>query len=211
MKLYLSSYRLPTPDDLFELVGKKPAAIKLAFIPNAGDYYAERARSVKIQASISSFTSAGITQVEVVDLRMYRDAQKLKQTLSKYDLVWCSGGNTFCLREEIKKSGFENIIKDLLVNGLVYGGESAGSIVAGPTLKGVEGADNPGFAESTIFEGLNLTDKIIIPHADNLSMKEELTPMFELYKDNPNTVVLNDNQAFIIDGTLSRLVTGPKI
>lgn len=42
MKLYLSSYRIPTPEDLFKLVGEDPHDISVALIPNAMDYYAER-------------------------------------------------------------------------------------------------------------------------------------------------------------------------
>lgn len=38
MKFYLSSYRIPTPDDFTKLIGKQPARTKLALIPNAKDY-----------------------------------------------------------------------------------------------------------------------------------------------------------------------------
>lgn len=198
MKLYLSSYRVPTPKDLIRLFGKPANEIKVALIPNAKDYYAKRARDYKNNQIVDYFKNIGL-RVEIVDLRDF-DQDTLKEKLQKYDLIWAVGGNTFCLRHEMKRSGFENIIGELLENGIVYGGDSAGACVVGPTLKGLEAADVPEFAEEVIWEGLNITNKIIIPHADNPWMQEELKPMLEMYKDNPNAVVLNDDQAYIING-----------
>jgi len=56
------------------------------------------------------------------------------------------GGNTYVLRYEMRRSGFDVIIKDLLAAGIVYGGDSAGALVAGLSIAGVESADEPEFA-----------------------------------------------------------------
>lgn len=206
MKLYLSSYRVPTPKDLIELVGKPARQIKVALIHNAKDYYAKRARDYKNNQVLQDLKDIDL-QAEIVDLQDFQQ-EELKIKLQNYDLVWAVGGNTFCLRYQMQRSGFENIIGELLENGITYGGDSAGAVVVGPTLKGTETADVPDFSEQIIWEGLNLTEKIIIPHADNEWMQDELKPMLELYKGNPNTVVLNDNQAYVIDGKNEKLVTG---
>lgn len=205
MKLYLSSYRVPTPHDLIELVGKPARQIKVALIPNAKDYYAKRARDYKNNQLVEYFKNLGL-HADIVDLADFEQAT-LKEKLQNYDVIWAVGGNTFCLRYEMRRSGFENIMPKLLGQGMVYGGDSAGACVAGPTLKGVETSDVPDFAEQIIWEGLNMTDKIIIPHADNVMFAEDLKPMLEMYKDNPNVVVLNDNQAYVIDGLKQTLVT----
>lgn len=206
MKLYLGSYRVPTPQDLIELVGKPAKQIKVALIPNAKDYYAKRARDYKNNQLVEYFKNLGL-HADIVDLADFEQAT-LKEKLQNYDVVWAVGGNTFCLRHQMKRSGFEDIIQELLEAGIVYGGDSAGAVVVGPTLKGTETADIPEFSEEIIWEGLGLTDKIIIPHADNIQFVDDLKPMLEMYKDNPNTVVLNDNQAYVIDGLKQTLVTG---
>jgi dipeptidase E len=206
MKLYLSSYRIPTPQDFVGLIGKTPSETKIALIPNAKDYYAERARNFKNNVVLEFMQSIGF-KPELIDLRDYSDAVQLKAKLRSFDTVWVAGGNTFNLRYEMKRSGLEKILKGLLENGLVYGGDSAGAIVVGPTLKGTEMADEPEFAEEAIFEGLNITNKLIIPHADNLEFGDAIKKMIEMYKDHPNAVVLNDNQAFIIDGDQTKIVT----
>jgi dipeptidase E len=65
----------------------------------------------------------------------------------------------------MRQSGF-----DLIQDGaLVYGGFSAGAVVATPTLKGIELVDDPheipdGYEPEVIWEGLGLYDAAIAPH-----------------------------------------------
>lgn len=67
-----------------------------------------------------------------------------------------NGGNTFSLRYEMKRSGFEGAIRQLLDDGIVYGGDSARALVAGLSIAGIESVDRPEFAEEIINEGLGL-------------------------------------------------------
>lgn len=208
MKLYLSSYRIPTPDDLAQLIGKQPRDTKMAIIPNAKDYYAKRAWDFKTNEAVTYMRERGF-QPEVVDLRDYDQPERIAIKLKEYDLVWVNGGNTLCLRYEMRRSGFDQIIKGLVDNGLVYGGESAGAMIAGTTLKGVEFADQPEFAENIIYEGLNIIPNVILTHADSLAFGDGIIKMIELHKDDPTAVILNDNQAFLVDGGQTKIVTAP--
>jgi len=97
MKLYLSSIDIPTPDKLAELVGKRLDNTSVAVIPNAQDYYSERARRFKNEEFAKTLESLGL-KVSTVDLRDYSDSTVLKKELGGYDLIWARGGNTFCLR-----------------------------------------------------------------------------------------------------------------
>jgi len=51
--------------------------------------------------------------VDVIDLREYDDPDVLKARLASYDLIWAMGGNTYMLRYEMHRSGFEKIVVDL--------------------------------------------------------------------------------------------------
>lgn len=62
-------------------------------------------------------------RVEVVDLRDYDTADALRQDLAGRDLIWAMGGNTFNLRYEMKWSGFEEALRILLDEGVMYGGD----------------------------------------------------------------------------------------
>ncbi len=72
-----------------------------------------------------------------LDLRLYvksPDVSALMQVLAQTDLLWVNGGNTFYLRWLLQASGADRLIAQAVQAGMVYGGGSAGAIVAGPTL-----------------------------------------------------------------------------
>ncbi|MFO0920779.1 MAG: Type 1 glutamine amidotransferase-like domain-containing protein [Candidatus Saccharimonadales bacterium] len=206
MKLYLTSYRVPVPEELFKLVDKKPEEIKLAIIPNAKDYYSERPRNFKIKQTIESFNSIRLTNHQIVDLR---DETRLHllNTLSEFDIIWCVGGNTFCLMEAIKNSGFDWVIKQLINGGIVYGGESAGAIVAGTTLRGVEFADEPEFVDKVIWEGIGLIDRIIVPHVGSQNYGNGVDELIRLHENNEKLVKLSDHEVLVVEQDKYKVIT----
>lgn len=206
MKLYLSSYRIPTPSDFIKLISKEPRETKIALLPNSKDYYTERARNIKIQAFADDFGTLGFN-TEVVDLRDYSDRKTIAAKLSHFDALWACGSNTFCLRYAMRRSGFDQAIKKLVDDGLVFCGDSAGAIVAGPTLRSSEIADNPEFAEEIVWEGLNLVPDFIMPHANSTEFKETLEIVRELYKNDEHYVELNDWEAVVYDHGIRSIVS----
>lgn len=208
MKLYLSSIDIPTPNDLAELLGKPLIGASIAVLPNAQDYYSERARTYKNNECAEKLKALGL-KVETIDLRNYDDAAELKQKLQAFDLVWARGGNTFCLRYEMRRSGFDKIIKGLLQAGTVYGGDSAGALVAGISISGIESADTPEFAIEVIKEGLGLVPFVVLPHTDNLEFEEAAQMVRNINKDKNSVIELKDNQAVVFDGESHRIVNAP--
>ncbi len=203
MKLFLTSYRIPQPEQLLKLLGD-PKEVRLGIIPNASDYYADRARSIKINESKDYMANLGLTS-EVVDLKNFRDIGVLKQKMSCYNALWVTGGNTFCLRYEMRHSGFDQILPQFLSNGGVYIGESAGACVLNESLKGLELEDNPLYAEEVIWEGLGMLDKYILPHADNPWMKDSIDHARSLY-DPLKTLELNDSDMYIVNDEKSEVI-----
>jgi len=197
MKLYLSSIEIPTPDDLAQLLGKPLSETSVAIIPNAQDYYSERAREYKNKVLADTLEKLGL-KTETIDLRDYDDADKLKAKLADFDLIWARGGNTFCLRYEMRRSGFESVIKDLLESGKVYGGDSAGALVAGLAINGIESADIPEFSEEVINKGLNLVPFVVLPHVDNPEFTEAAEEVQKIHAS-LEIIELKDNQAVIFD------------
>lgn len=204
MKLYLCSYRIQSPEALAELLGKPLSETSVAVIPNAGDYYSKRAKQYKISQVHDYLKDLGL-QPETVDLQDFNDGSTLLEKLKGFDMVWVSGGNTFCLRYEMKRSGFDEIVRELLDH-VVYGGESAGAVAAGTSLKGIEAADIPEFAEEVIEEGLGLVPKFILPHNDNEQFAEANELARQIHSAN-DTILLDDNQAYVINGAVSTVLT----
>lgn len=210
MKLYLSSYRISTPNDFFDLIGKEPSDIDMAIIPNAKDYRDEESRKVKIDDYVRYMGDLGI-RATVVDLRDFNDPVELKNTLGQYDAIWATGGNTFCLRYEMKRSGFDQIAKELLDQGVVYAGDSAGAIVAGNSLRGIEFADEPSLAREVIWEGMKLTDKFILPHTDSPDFSEAMKRAKTVHRDDQTLVEMTDSQALVVNNEVVYLATSKAI
>jgi dipeptidase E len=166
MKLFLSSEGVPRPDLLRELLGIGNEKARVALINNAQDPYPEDKATERGAALSTLFENLGFEPVEV-DLRDYEGkTEDLAIKLRTCKLIWCSGGNSFWLRYVMKTSGFEQIIKTLLSEGIVYGGWSAGVVVVGPSMHPIELMDEPEKAPEVIFDGLGLVDYFIWPHWD---------------------------------------------
>jgi dipeptidase E len=190
MKFYLSSYKLG--NDIEVLKALVPANKKTAFISNALDFSSDLERRKKSeQSDIDDLVSVGL-DVELVDLRDYFDRQdELEKKLSEFGVIWVRGGNVFVLREAMKRSGFDVILKSLIQKeGILYGGYSAGVCVLAPTLRGIELVDDPnvkpyGNDTETIFEGLNIIDYSIVPHyQSNHPESEKMETVVEYMKKN---------------------------
>ena len=205
MKLYLSSYNIPTPTDFINLIGRPIDEIKLAVIVNGKDYYDEPIRNEKIEKLINYLKEIGFVHLIIVDLNILGNAAEVKETLKEANALWVAGGNTFNLRYAMKKSGFDSIAKDLIEAGLVYGGDSAGAVVAGPSLKGVEKVDDNSHVPDVIEEGLNLIPFVVIPHIDSEYISEVMRQIADQYEGDQK-IELGDNEAVIYEnGSLTKL------
>jgi dipeptidase E len=64
----------------------------------------------------------------------------------------------------MKETGVEDIIKTFVRKGIVYSGWSAGACIVGPTLRFAETMDDPSQVPEVIYDGINIIDKVVIPH-----------------------------------------------
>jgi dipeptidase E len=210
MKLYLSSYRIPTPDDLFELLPKPPEETRTAIIINAKDDPRRTDREERLHAFATDIANVGLHGT-FVDLLEYTDKPvELAKELSRYDMLFACGGNTFLLRQAMRLSQFDRMTKKLLHDlDIVYAGESAGAIVAGTSLKGIEEMDELEALEGgePIWEGLSLVNKQIIPHADNPDPRyaQRAREIASRISNPEHVQLLNDTQALVIDGESTSL------
>lgn len=134
----------------------------VVIIPNAWDTYPKERFEQELGHTLDAFENIGLTTSRL-DLNS-ADKSSVLKALRDPALVWVMAGNTFYLNYYLHKSGFADVIKGALQEGLVYGGESAGAAVVGPTLHGVENVDDPKDSPELIWEGLGLVDFGVIPH-----------------------------------------------
>jgi dipeptidase E len=176
MRLYLSSHGLGERAGalLALLGGTRPRA---AVVGNGLDGLPPAARRRLLEEGgdpARELASLGISSTGL-DLRdFFGQKEALSKELMGYDLVWVIGGNAFTLRRAMQQSGFDTVISAMLDRDeIVYGGFSAGAVVAGPSLDGFEIMDDPGelpvgYHDEPVRDGLNLIDFAIIPHYRSL-------------------------------------------
>ncbi|MBB3312950.1 dipeptidase E [Rhizobium sp. BK196] len=209
MRLYLSSYRLGASAARLKklLRGARRAAV----IQNALDFIPVEARhsyEANIYDPKAELDDWGI-EAEELDLRRYfGKPDALEKALAVFDLVWAVGGNAFLLRRAMRESGFDRILPELLrADAIVYGGFSAGAVVAAPSLDGINIMDDPrqlapGYDESVIWDGLGLVDFSIVPHYrsahDEAEAAEKTVGFFE--EARMPFQPLRDGEVIIVEG-----------
>lgn len=208
MRLFLSSQDLGKYGNIFaELVGDNK---KLAFIKNAQDDLPKIERNFSLPEKQRMFESFGF-KFEEVDLRDYfGKTNELKNKLLDFGAVWCSGGNTFILRRAMKISGFDELIKELLLKDkITYGGSSAGSCITAPSLKGIQYGDRPKPnavpssypIKETIWVGLNLVPFMIVPHYNSEWFQKQAKEAIKyLKKHQIDYKPLEDGQVIVVSG-----------
>jgi dipeptidase E len=206
VKLLLTSFTTSADQDreLERLLGKPLSETTVAYIENACDPYGDEAALVEGR---EEQRRKGY-DVEVVDLRQWRsDRAGLQRKLASKDMFLLAGGNPFYLRWLLKVTGADEIITDLVAQGRVYVAASAAAVVAGPTLRHFENQDDPNAAEEVIWEGLRLTETVVVPHVDNADFGAGCREAGEkLRAEGYPTQHITDAQALLIDGETRRVI-----
>lgn len=202
MKLFLSSagLRPEFKNDFLKLLGKDPRRCKVAFIATAAD---PEPNKEFVKWSTEQIEEAGMGWYEV-DLRGKNEAQ-LRHELAPADIIWVNGGNTFYLLDQARKSSFDTVIKEMLANGKLYYGVSAGSYLACPTIEAArwKRLDDRNVVKMTEFTSLGLVDFLIIAHYEE-KWKEVVQNGVKSTK--LPVVVLTDQQAVMVDSEKIQIV-----
>jgi dipeptidase E len=203
MKLLLTSEGLANKKiekTFFELVGKPPKKIHIAYIPTAVN--AARTPHKKwLINTLVKFNDLKIGTVDIVDISAIPEDMWLPR-LKKADVIYVEGGNIYFLNYWFKKSDLNKRIKALL-KGKVYVGASAGSMIMGkklltrPYVKYSKNAPKTGDTN-----GLGLVKFSIRPHF-NRGDRSEFTKetLLKLAKKNKTILyALDDESAILING-----------
>jgi dipeptidase E len=176
MKLLLSSNGLSNDSiatAFKELISKDPKDSKVAFIPTAAN--PERINKDWLIDDLYRIKEQGYW-VDVIDLVAIKSAD-LRSALNNVDAIFVGGGNSFYLSYWMQKSGFFEIVPELLQT-KVYAGISAGSMIAGSSLL-ESGGIKDGYIDEHYYDKsikdeasdktLNLVDIIFRPHLNSPS------------------------------------------
>jgi dipeptidase E len=203
MKYYLSSYELGNKVAKLKKMIKKGEILGL--VPNAIDHGKLKRRREGVQSDIKELTEIGIN-VEILDLKKYFGKEKaLKKKLDNLADIWVRGGNTFVLRQAMKLSGLDKLLKNMKRKDFLYGGYSAGGCVLSPNLKYLQIVDDPTITpykvKKVIWAGLGLIDYAFLPHykSDHPESKDINRELAYCKKNKISFRTLRDGEVIIIE------------
>ncbi len=185
-------------DLIIGLLGNEVDKCKAAIIPTAARELKKNQKGAKGVYKI--FTDCCFREVEFVDIE-FEEPRKL----IGYDLIFMTGGDPFYLLKHLKRSGADNLLKELYIKGVFMAGSSAGAMVYGADICMAHYFDNICQREDQEYlAGLSFIPSAVLPHT-NLLKKEN--PSFA------NIVLEYENQSdfpilFIDEGEVKLIING---
>lgn len=197
MKLFLTSSNNFVTNDIVKHLDAEPTEMRVTFIPTAAEV--EKGDLQWLKDDRQALVDAGF---QVTDFTLTgKNSVQVREMLSNTDFVFVSGGNTFYLLQEMRKSGFDTEVRSFLENGGIYGGSSAGSVVAGPYIRLIEALDDPSDApDLKDYKGLGLVDVMLFVHWGSEHFRERYEKMTKsAYKTGLKIILLTDDQYLFYD------------
>jgi dipeptidase E len=144
--------------------------------------------------------------IEEIDIEG-KTEDELMKLLRLKDIIYVAGGNTFYLLNAMRACNFEKVIRKFLKEGKVYVGSSAGSIVAGRTIR-TAGWKNP---DKNIVGLKNLKGLNLVPFDIFVHYQPEHAEIIKQQIKNPkkrakNLRILADGQAILVQGKEINLI-----
>ena len=135
-KLFLTSVFAKTAKEFKKFYGETNGK-SAVLIPTAAK--AEGGSSIYIRKQHRVLERLGLN-ICVLDISV-AESNEIMAKLLNSDIIYIGGGNTFYLLQELKRSGADKLIKEQVLLGKAYIGESAGAVVAAPCIDYIEDMD----------------------------------------------------------------------
>ena len=201
MNLFLCSHFSKVGALLKDLIaGKRVAFIPTASIHEGYTGYVGSARTVfkKLGAEL---TEIEISTANVSDITQVFDAA---------DIIYFTGGNTFFLIDQLRKTGTDTLLKQQLEKGKLFIGESAGAIVCAPELSYIEKMDPiPEDYSQSDYAGLGLINFYVLPHYLTAPFKKVTADIMQSFS-NIELCAINNAQALSVKDGVRELVSVEK-
>ncbi|MFH1694717.1 MAG: Type 1 glutamine amidotransferase-like domain-containing protein [Patescibacteria group bacterium] len=206
MKLLLASAGITNQsiaDTLVGLVGKSAKESKIGFVSTAVNV--QEGNKDWYITQLTNLQKYGFSWIDMIDISV--PGVDWKDRLASVDVIVVSGGNTFYLLDQVRKTKFDEWLKGVL-NEKVYVGISAGSILMTPTIavSSVEPGDK-NTPELTDVSGLGYVDFEVSPHVPDYISYESVEEY--VAKTKKPLYAIDDQTAIkVVDGKIDVVSEG---
>ncbi len=149
--------------------------------------------------------------VDDLDIATAR-AEEITAKIAGNDFIYITGGNTFFLLQELKRTGTDAIIVREVNAGKLYIGESAGAIIASSNIEYVSGMGSAKKAPALEnYDALGLVDIYPVPHHTNAPFKKVTEKIIADYAQTLHLVPINNKSAIRIENGEFTIQTGSNV
>ena len=129
MKLFLCSHFSQVGNLIKEEIENK----KVVFIPTASinEGYTGYVGSAR---KLFKKMGANLTEIDISK----EDFKTIEAVFEETDIIYFTGGNSFFLIDQLRKTGVDKLLKKELKKGKLMIGESAGSVICAPSISYIE-------------------------------------------------------------------------
>ncbi|HRI05474.1 MAG TPA: Type 1 glutamine amidotransferase-like domain-containing protein [Candidatus Dojkabacteria bacterium] len=191
-------------EEFEKFLGRKTDGMKVLFIPTGGN---PEPNLTWIKEDYSIIVEDLKVDIQAYDIEDMNEGQ-IRELVPQFDMIWMSGGVTSYLMNAVIKTGFNNIMKEVIENDIVYVGSSSGAMILNPTLDVAAWYIGEEDSESAGVKGLGYTDYYVYPHYHE-NLKEEIIKRKNFTA--PLYLMKNEQAICIDNGEITYLGGKPEI
>ena len=195
-KIFLCSYFAEVASILSESVSVPLRGKTVAFIPTASIH---EAYTQYVEEARVAFDSLGLIVKELEITQCSKN--EIEEVLTSCDCIYVSGGNTFFLLQELRRTGVDRCIIEQVEQGKLYIGESAGAMILAPNIEYAKGMDDcySRVAGMEDFVGLGLVGFYPVVHFDSFPFEKAAREVVNKNNHLPLKIITNQ-QAIVVVG-----------
>ncbi len=176
---------------------------KVEIIPTAS---LKEETDIHVKKAVETYKKLNLN-IEIMELTEHTE-EVLKNRIKNTDFLHVSGGNTFFLLQEIKRKNLIEFIRERIDSGMVYVGESAGTLITCPDIFYADDMDNKSLAsELKNTRGLDIIPFYPLPHYQNEPFAEIVEKTLVKYDCKLKLFPFSNNEAIVVDGEEMDVVT----
>lgn len=174
-----------------ELKGKKVTFIPTASLPEKVVFYVSSGKKALEKLGLI------VDELEITKA----SSKEISKKLQNNDYIYITGGNTFFLLQELKKTGADKIIIEQINSGKIYIGESAGSMILSPNIEYVKDMDDCKKApELQDNSALSIVKFYPLPHHTNFPFKKAVEKIISKYDSELKLIPISNSQVITVNG-----------
>lgn len=136
--------------------------------------------------------------IDILDIST-ATTDEIKAKIINNDLIYVTGGNSFFLLQELKRTGADKIIAQEVKTGKLYIGESAGAMVTSANIEFAKVMDSVKKAPNLLnYDALGLVDFYPVPHYKCIPFKKAAQAIVDTYSSTLKLYPIGNHDAILI-------------